>query len=194
MDWMEDPMLPRRRSVLALSSYWWLVALRGVAGVGLGLTAILSPGVVLAWLALVFVAFLLVDAVLVLICAMVAARHSAPWGALALHGMLDLAVATTVIVLPGMTLLFAVTFAGLWAVLAGALLLLFSIGWGLGTWLLAPPALVSLLLGVMLLLAPLEGVLVLVVWMGMYACVSGVALLAFAWHLRRQARQPNLLM
>jgi uncharacterized membrane protein HdeD (DUF308 family) len=55
-----------------------------------------------------------------------------------------------------------------------------------GRWWLAFGGVVSLIWGVMLVAAPLIGAVVLAWWLGIYAIVFGISLLACGWQLRAQ--------
>jgi len=58
-----------------------------------------------------------------------------------------------------------------------------------GRWWLALGGVVSLIYGVLLIIAPMIGALVLTWWIGAYALIFGVALLVLAFRLR--ARLPH---
>jgi uncharacterized membrane protein HdeD (DUF308 family) len=72
-----------------------------------------------------------------------------------------------------------------WLALSGVALLMASRRFHSGRWLVAFAAVISILLGVMLLLTPLQGALVLAMWLGIYALIFGASLLGLAWRLRR---------
>ena len=62
-----------------------------------------------------------------------------------------------------------------------------------GEWLLVLEGILSLAFGVLLILAPLAGAIVLGVWIGVYALVLGGMLLGTAFRLRSYAHQQAQL-
>jgi uncharacterized membrane protein HdeD (DUF308 family) len=62
-----------------------------------------------------------------------------------------------------------------------------------GRWWLALSGVASIIFGVLLVIAPLVGALVLTWWVGAYALVFGAALLVLAFKLRmKKAEHPTL--
>ncbi|MFX8653116.1 DUF308 domain-containing protein, partial [Acinetobacter baumannii] len=57
-----------------------------------------------------------------------------------------------------------------------------------GRWWLVLSGIASLVYGIILVIAPMAGAVVLTGWLGAYALVFGVALLVFAFKLRGRAR------
>jgi uncharacterized membrane protein HdeD (DUF308 family) len=81
-----------------------------------------------------------------------------------------------------------------WAIVTGGLMTAaaFRLNLEHGRWWLVLGGVLSLAYGVLLLLAPLIGALVLTWWMGAYALAFGVALVIFSFRLRsRQQRGAN---
>src|ERR1700733_4434983 len=71
---------------------WWLLTLRGVAGIILGCPALIFPGPMVLSLVILFSAYMLVDGVIAAISAVRAARRNDRWGLLVFEGFLDIAV------------------------------------------------------------------------------------------------------
>jgi uncharacterized membrane protein HdeD (DUF308 family) len=89
--------------------------------------------------------------------------------------------------LPGITVLAFVCIVAAWSLLSGGLMLGTAIGLEIshGRWWLVFCGTVSMLYGVLLLLSPLIGALVLAWWIGAYSLVFGVTLIVLAFRLRR---------
>ncbi len=174
---------------VALAQHWPLVLTRGICAIVFGLMAILSPGLTLAWLVLLFAAYLIVDGVLAIISAGSASRRREPWLALALEGVLGVTAAVFVAAMPALTIIVMVYAAGIWAVLSGVALLIASASFRSSGWLMAFAAAASVLFGCLLLSSPVGGALVIAAWLGIYALVFGVALLGTAWRLRGVAHR-----
>jgi len=171
-----------------LTGNWWLVALRGLAAIAFGATAFWSPAAAMLAIALVFAAYSLVDGTLNVMLAVRGMRRKyARWGWILANGLFGIAVGVLVALWPGLTVLvFVFIFAG-WALVSGVLLLAAAIKLKRthGRWLMVVGGLLSVACGVLLFVAPLIGAVVLTWWLGAYALVFGVALLALAFRLRR---------
>lgn len=169
---------------------WWAIALRGVVGILFGLVALFLPGATMLSLVLLFAAYVFVDGVFGIVSAVRAARHGERWGLLVLEGIVDIAAAIVAVVWPGITVLVFVLLVAFWALLSGALMLAaaFRLKLADGRGWLVFGGIVSVLYGVLLIVAPMIGALVLTWWLGAYALVFGVSLLILAFRLRaRQA-------
>ena len=73
-----------------LAQNWWAIVLRGVIAILFGIIAILTPGVTILALTLLFAIYMLADGILAIVAAIWAARHHERWGWLVLEGIADL--------------------------------------------------------------------------------------------------------
>ena len=169
-----------------LARNWWAVALRGVFAILFGVAAFVLPLTTIASLVLLFAFYMLVDGLFTIVAGVRAAAHHERWGLLILEGIVDLVAGAAALLLPGLTVLVAVTLLGIWSVVTGALLIgaAFRLHGGHGRWLLALSGLVSLLWGVLLWFSPIAGALVLTWWLGGHALAFGVLMLVLALRLR----------
>ena len=170
----------------ALARNWWAVALRGVAGIVFGVIALLMPATAMVSLAWLFAAYLLVDGVFAIIAAVRAAEQHERWGLLLLEGVLDLVMGGIVWLFPLGAILAFVLITAAWALITGALMLIssFRLRGTHGRLWLALGGVVSLVWGVLLVVAPFAGAVVLTWWLGAYAVAFGVVLLILAFRLR----------
>jgi uncharacterized membrane protein HdeD (DUF308 family) len=173
----------------ALAKNWWAIAIRGVLGIIFGMIALFLPGVTMLSLVLVFSAYALVDGVFAIIAAARAAGEHQRWGLLILEGIVNIATACIAFLWPGITVLAFVLLVAAWAILSGGLMLgaAFSLKIDHGRWWLALGGLVSIIYGVVLMVTPLIGALVLTWWVGVYALVFGTSLITLAFRLRSRA-------
>lgn len=169
-----------------LARNWWAVALRGVFSILFGILAFAFPGAMLLSFVIVFSAYMLVDGVLAIVAAVRAAKLRERWGLLVLEGILDLAAGAIALLLPGLTVLAFVLLVAAWALMSGTLMMTaaFHLSVDHGRWWLVLGGLASILYGVLLVIAPLIGAVVLTWWLGAYAIVFGALLLTFALRLR----------
>jgi uncharacterized membrane protein HdeD (DUF308 family) len=175
-----------------LARNWWAVAIRGALGIAVGVVALLLPGATMLALVLLFAAYMLVDGVFAIVAAVRAARAHDRWGLLALEGAADMVAGVIAVVWPGITVLAFVLLVGAWAIVSGSLVLIaaFHLKLEHGRWWLLLAGAASVVYGVLLVVVPMIGALVLTWWFGAYALVFGVALLVLAFRLK--ARNDEL--
>jgi uncharacterized membrane protein HdeD (DUF308 family) len=173
-----------------LAQNWWAIALRGVFAIIFGIIALLMPGATMLALVLLFAAYLLVDGIFAIIAAVRAARRQERWGWLIFEGLVDLVTGGIAAVWPLITIVAFALLMGAWAIVTGALLLGASYRLNIphGRWLMALAGAISVIWGVLLIIWPLIGALVLTWWMAAYALIFGVAMLVLA--LRLRSRRP----
>jgi uncharacterized membrane protein HdeD (DUF308 family) len=173
-----------------LAQNWWAIALRGVSAIIFGIIALLMPGATMLALVLLFAAYLLVDGIFAIIAAVRAARRQERWGWLIFEGLFDLVTGGIAAVWPLITIVAFALLMGAWAIVTGALLLgaSFRLNIPHGRWLMALAGAISVIWGVLLIIWPLIGALVLTWWMAAYALIFGVAMLVLA--LRLRGRRP----
>jgi uncharacterized membrane protein HdeD (DUF308 family) len=169
-----------------LARNWWALAIRGVLGIAVGLIAFVLPAATMLALVLVFAAYMLVDGVFAIMAAVRAAREHDRWGLLVLEGVADIVAGGIAVVWPGITVLAFVLLVAAWAIVSGGLVLVagFRLNIEHGRWWLVLAGVVSVAYGVLLVIAPMIGALVLTWWFGAYALVFGVALLVLSFRLR----------
>ena len=172
---------------------WWLVALRGVLGIAFGLIALLAPAAAMLSLALVFAIYLVADGILGIAAAVGAAQQHERWGLLLAEGVLNIVVGVLVFLFPLGAVLAFVIMTAVWALLSGALMLAaaFKLSSRHGRWWMALGGVISIVFGVLLVIAPIAGAVVLTWWLGAYAVVFGVMLLVLGFQLRARRSEPR---
>ena len=168
-----------------LSRNWWAVAIRGVLAIILGIIAFWMPGVTMLSLAIVFAAYAVVDGVLAIISGIRAAGDHRSWGWPVFGGLVSILVGVAVALWPGLSVEVFVLFVAAWAIVTG--LLTIGAAFGLNVsgrgWLLLG-GFASVLFGVLLIVAPLMGALVLTWWLGAFAIIFGVSMLVLGFKLK----------
>ena len=175
-----------------LAENWWAVALRGVVAILFGIIALVMPGVTILALTLLFAAYMLADGVLAIVAAIWAARHHERWGWLVLEGVADLIAGAIALLMPIITVLVFIYVMAFWAIVSGVLLVVaaFRLHPLHGRWLMIIGGVVSAIWGVLLLISPLTGAVVLTWWMAGYALFFGGALIALGFRLRARRHSP----
>ena len=168
-----------------LARHWWVIGLRGLAAILFGVLAFVWPGMTLAVLVLLFGAYALVDGVLTLIAAFRGGvQHRI---VMLVEGVVSVLAGLAAFVWPGLTALVLLYIIAFWAIVTGVLEILAAIrvrraiSNELG---LVIGGIVSVVFGVVLLIAPGAGALAVIFLIGAYAVVFGIALLGLAWRLR----------
>jgi len=169
-----------------LARNWWAFIIRGVLAILFGLIALFAPGVTMLSLVIVFAAYAATDGVFAIVSAIRAAKEGERWGWLALEGVAGIAAGAAAILWPGLTVALFIALLAVWALITGGFLLAaaFRLDANHGRWWLALGAVASIVYGALLLLAPMIGALVLTWWIGAYAIVFGIAMVAAALRLR----------
>lgn len=164
----------------------WLL-FRGAIALLFGALAMVMPLATLGSLVLLFAAYLLADGTVAAIAVLRALRRRAPWGNLALEAATNGIAGVLAAFRPDLTLIALVWLAGLWAIVSGAFMA--WAGWQStaprGRWLRVLGGALSFAWGALLLVAPLPSALVMTLWLGAYAIVFGVAMLAGGARARR---------
>jgi uncharacterized membrane protein HdeD (DUF308 family) len=168
----------------ALARNWWLIALRGVLGVAFGLLALILPFATILALVLLFSAYMLVDGVFAIYAAVRAARQGENWGFLAFQGAVSIVTAVLAFLLPGLTVFAFVLLIAAWSIVTGCLMLAAAVRTDDGRWWLMLGGAAATAFGILMILAPLAGAVVLTWWLGAFALVLGIALITLAFKLR----------
>ena len=170
-----------------LARYWWLILSRGIAAIVFGVLAFIWPGITLAVLVLFWGAFALVDGILALAHAIMGGNVGSRWW-LALIGVLGIIVGLLTFLMPGVTALVLLVFIATWAIvlgifqIAGAIRLRKEID---NEWTLILGGVLSMLFGLVLLVAPGAGAVALIWVIAAYAILFGVLLVALSLRLKK---------
>jgi uncharacterized membrane protein HdeD (DUF308 family) len=172
--------------IAVLAGNWWAVGLRGALAILFGLIALFLPGATMLSLVIVFAIYAFVDGVLGVVSGVRAAKEGQRWGLLVFEGLVSVAVAAIAVFWPAITVIAFVLLVAVWAILTGALELAaaFRLEIDDGRWWLVVGGLVSLIFGVLLIVAPMIGAVALTWWLGAYALIFGVALVVLAFKLK----------
>ena len=179
-----DPRIAAMSAILAQN--WWAIAIRGVCGIVFGLIALFLPGATILTLVLFFSAYMLVDGIFGVVAAVRAASHHQRWGLLVIEGVLNIAVGVIAFIWPGLTAVTFVLLIAAWAIVTGVLEIVAAVRLHpeYGRWWLILSGVASVIFGVLLVVAPLAGVIVVTWWIGAFALIFGIMLLVLAFRLR----------
>ena len=170
-----------------LARYWWLILLRGIAAIIFGVLAFIWPGITLVTLVLFWGAFTLVDGILALAHAIMGGNVASRWW-LALIGVLGIIVGLLTFLMPGVTALVLLVFIAAWAIVLGVFQIVGAIRLRKeidNEWTLGLSGALSVLFGIVLLIAPGAGALGLIWAIAAYAIVFGVLMVMAALKLKK---------
>src|SRR5215467_8034991 len=168
----------------ALAKNWWALALRGAAAVLFGLLTFFLPGITLVTLVLLFGAYALVDGLFNVVAFFRVASHH--WAFL-IEGVIGLIAGILTFAWPAITAITLLYLIAFWAIFTGVFEIVASIRLRkviANEWLLLVMGLLSALFGLLILFSPGAGALAIVLWIGVYALIFGIVLLALAFRLR----------
>jgi len=170
-----------------LARNWWAIVLRGIFAVLFGLGTLFWPGITLAVLVLVYGGYLFIDGVLAILWTLARRREGAfPWGVF-LAGLASLAAGVLTLLWPGFTAIALLYLIAVWAIVRGVfeILAAFHLRRELrNEWLLALNGVLSVVLGVVLIVAPGAGALAVLWLIGSFAIVVGILMIALGFRLK----------
>jgi uncharacterized membrane protein HdeD (DUF308 family) len=175
-----------------LAGNWWTFVLRGIVAILFGIMAIVMPGMALVTLVLLFGVYAMIEGVLNLIAAFQReAGEGRTWWSLLFQGVLSIIAALVAFLLPGLTALGLLLVIAFWAITRGIVELVAAVRLRKqirGEWMLALSGILSIVFGVLVAMFPGAGALAVVLWIGVYAIVLGVLLIALGTRLRTWIR------
>jgi uncharacterized membrane protein HdeD (DUF308 family) len=167
-----------------LARRWWALALRGVIAVLFGLSTFFVPGVTLIALVLLFGFYAILDGVFDIVSAV---KAPGPHWPLLVEGIVGIIAGIVTFMWPGITAMVLLYLIGFWAILTGVLEIVAGIRLRqaiANEMLLILMGVISILFGILIILFPGAGALAVIFWIGAYALVFGIILIALAFRLR----------
>lgn len=173
---------------LVVFRHWWAIVLRGLLAILFGFVALFWPHLTLEALVLCFGAFALIGGILALVVALGDRGVYAHWTILLGEGLIGIALGLLTLFWPLITALVLLYLIAGWAVVTGVLEIVVSVRMHRmvgNEWMLLLSGIVSLLLGILLVILPGVGLLVLTWLIGIYALAFGVLLIGLGFQWRR---------
>jgi uncharacterized membrane protein HdeD (DUF308 family) len=168
-----------------LARYWWALALRGLFAVMFGLLTFFIPSITLLALVLLFGVYALLDGIFDIVSAFRSSTHH--W-AFVVEGIVGIIVGILTLIWPGITGMVLLYLIAFWAIFTGVLEIVAGIRLRAAIAnevLLILMGILSLLFGLLIIIFPGAGALAIAFWIGAYALIFGIMLIALAFRLRR---------
>ena len=175
-----------------LSDHWWVILLRGIAGVIFAVLAFGWPGATLLALVYVWGAYAIIDGAFALYLTYLADRQQLRWWPYLLEGLVGIGAGIVAFVRPGMTELALLFLIAAWAIVTGVAEMIAAVDLRKqidDVWLLGLSGAFSIIFGVLVALQPNAGEVAIVWTIGVYALVFGVTLIALAFRVRSLGQQ-----
>jgi uncharacterized membrane protein HdeD (DUF308 family) len=170
-----------------LARNWGWIALRGVLAVLFGILCFAWPQSAFAAIVLLFGAYAFVDGVFALVSLFRGAGKDRFW-MLVLEAVVGIGIGVLTIAHPPVVALALLYYVGIWAILTGIFELVAAIRLRkeiTGEFWLGLAGVLSIVFGVLLFVETGPAALALTWWIGAYAILFGITLLALAFRLRR---------
>ena len=170
-----------------LARNWWLLALRGVAGILFGIVAFVGPESTLAALVLVFGAYVFVDGIFAVVAGIGMREQLSLWWLVILEGIAGIILGVLTFLSPDTTALVLLTFIAAWSIATGLLEIATAVRIRTmiaNEWLLILSGVVSIIFGALLIAQPDAGAISIVWLLGAYALLFGILTLMLAFRLR----------
>ena len=174
-----------------MSRDWWVILLRGIVGVLFGVLAFAWPGATLLALVFVWGAYAVLDGGFALYQMLLAGRQQRRWWPYLLEGMVGIGAGVMAFAWPGITALALIFLVAAWAIVTGVFEIIAAIDLRKQIrheWLLGLSGVLSILFGILVVLQPEAGALVVVWLLGAYALLFGATLIALAFRVRGLGR------
>lgn len=169
------------------SRNWWLLALRGLAAVLLGLIALIFPGIALLAFVYVFAAYALIDGIMAVIVSLQERGSTNHWMALLVEGTVSIIIGVLAFVWPGITALVLLYLVAAWAIITGVMEISAAFMRRIPVaqeWALGLAGVLSIIFGIILFARPGAGLLAILWLVGIYAIVFGILLIVRAFQFR----------
>jgi uncharacterized membrane protein HdeD (DUF308 family) len=176
---------------------WPWVAARALLAFVFGLLALAWPGVTLFVLVVLFGAWWLVDGVSLLVTTIRAGANNDRRRPEILGGLAGIALGVLALAWPGVTALALTILIGIWAILTGVAETAAAIRWRRvlkGEWVLLLAGVLSVVFGVILIVAPVPGSLALAQLIGIYAVIYAGLLGVLAMKVHRWERDHEVIV
>ena len=179
-----------------LTRYWWVLVVRGVLAILLGIFAFVYPLATVAALVLAFGAVAIADGIFAIVTAFAGRKLTSDWWVLLLQGLLGIAVGAMTLFNPAITGVALLIYIAAWAIGLGVLQVIAAVKLRheiTGEWWLALGGVIGVAFGVLLMVYPAEGALAVLWLIGGFALAWGVALMIGGFDVRRLHKNAKAL-
>jgi uncharacterized membrane protein HdeD (DUF308 family) len=177
--------------LLTVCKRWWVLLIRGLAAIALGIFAIGWPDITLVSLVLLFGIFSIVDGVAAIILGFRGEADGTVWWTMVTLGVLAVAAGILAFAWPGLTVLVLVTIIAISAIVRGTFEIYAAITLRKeidDEWILGLSGAMSVLFGLLIMYRPDVGLIAIALLIGAYMIAIGIFAMALALRLRVMKR------
>jgi uncharacterized membrane protein HdeD (DUF308 family) len=170
---------------------WWVLLVRGLAAIALGICAIAWPGPTMVSLVWLFGIFSIVDGIAAIILGFRGEADGTVWWTMVILGLLAVGAGITAFAWPGLTLLVLAAIIAVSAMIRGAFEIFAAITLRKeleDEWILGLSGVMSIIFGCLIMFRPGAGLLAITLLIGAYMLALGVFAIALALRLRMMGR------
>jgi uncharacterized membrane protein HdeD (DUF308 family) len=167
---------------------WWVLFLRGLCAIALGVTAIAWPGILLWALVILFGVFSLIDGIAAMVLGFKGEADGTVWWTMVIMGLLAVAAGVIALAWPAITIVILLAIIAASAIVRGVFEIIAAVRLRKeldDEWILALSGLLSILFGGLILYRPDAGLVAIVLLIGAYMIAIGVLAIALSLRLRR---------
>ncbi len=169
------------------STYWWIILIRGILAVLLGIVALVWTQALALAIVFIFGAYAFVDGILAVISGINHRTTNPYWWLTLLEGLAGITAGLLAFILPTIALVVVIYLIAAWAIITG----FFEIATAIrlreevtNEWALALTGVISIVLGIILVLYPATGAAALIFVLGIYALIFGALMVYLAFRVR----------
>jgi len=173
------------------SAIWWLVLLRGIAAVLLGILLFTNTAATLSVIIIFLGIYWVVDGISTLLASFIGREEHSNWGWGIFVGIISILAGLAVLSQPVLTAIFTTSFivslvgimiiiSGVWSIVTG-----FRLRKTSGEWVMIIGGVLGLILGLLLVMNPLFSALVYVYIIAVFLIIGGFSLIVMAFQVKK---------
>jgi uncharacterized membrane protein HdeD (DUF308 family) len=172
----------------AMTRKWWVLLVRGVFGVLIGILALTRPGLTVLSIVLAWAVFAEADGIAALVLALTGHHPPRSRWALTIAGLVGIAAGLIALASPGFGVVVLLWIVAAWAIGRGMFQIIAALELRRiieGEWLMIVSGLLSIVFGCVMIVQPIFGVRTLASLIGLYASAVGLLEIALSFRVRR---------
>jgi uncharacterized membrane protein HdeD (DUF308 family) len=172
----------------AITRKWWVLLVRGLFGVLIGLFALARPGLTMLSIVLAWAVFAEADGIAALVLALTGRRPARSRRALAIAGSIGIATGLITLASPAIVVVLFLWAVAAWAIGRGVFQIIAALELRRiieGEWLMVVSGVLSIVFGGVMIAHPVFGVATLAALIGVYASAVGLLEIVLSFRVRR---------
>ena len=171
---------------------WWVLMVRGLAAIALGICAMVLPEVTLIALVFLFGTFTIIDGIAAILLGCRGEADGTVWWTMVILGLVAVAAGIAAFAWPDLTLLVLATIIAVSAIVRGTFEIYAAIALRKeldDEWILGLSGAMSVIFGALIMFRPGAGLIAITLLIGAYMLALGVFAIALALRLRMMGRK-----